>query len=227
LLARSERRRLQRRHDQTSGDEYLISIMDFPTSSNGNHGRRNNSAQTDTEAAKRTNQLLARLSDNDWTVLCDVDPRHGIDHVLVGPGGVFVLASRKPHGAGAARVKDGVVWLRKGADARADRPGVGINRNALEAAHALHRGIRSRTGRGPAVHPVVVLWCEFPQRVAESKQIAFVHGRDLLGWLGSQPRQLDEPGRAEVVQALQAIPRDRGPWRRWRAPHIGARRRVA
>lgn len=201
--------------------------MDRHASSNGHRGRRNHTEQTDSEAARRTNDLLARLPDSDWTVIPDVDPKHGIDHVAVGPGGVFAFASKKPDGDGGARVKDGVVWVRKGADTRAQRPGVAINRNALEAANALCRAIRSRTGRGPTVHPVVVLWCEFPQRVAESKQIAFVHGRDLLPWLAARPRQLDEPGRAEVVTALQALPPDRGPRRRWRAPHIGARRRAA
>ncbi len=201
--------------------------MEQKSNQNGRRGRGPRGQLADGDASKRTDQLLGRLSQHEWTVLSDIDPKHGIDHVAVGPGGVFVFASRKPDGAGAARVKDGVVWLRMGADARGDRPGVSINRDALDAGRHLHREIRSRTGRGPWVHPVVVLWCEFPQRVAESKQIAFVHGRDLLSWLASRPRQLDDQGRAEVVQALRAIPQDRLNKHRWRAPHIGSRRRAA
>lgn len=158
----------------------------------------------DEQAAERTEALLRRLPEREWSVLASVDPRHGVDHLLVGPGGVFAIASHTPPGA-AARVREGVLWLRRDHDARADRPEVAINRHVLDAARALHREIRSRTGRGPAVHPVVVLWCEFPQRIAESSRIAFVHGRDLLTWVTHRPAELDEAGREEVVRALRAI----------------------
>ena len=141
---------------------------------------------------------------------------------LVGPGGVFLIASRKPEGPGV-RVRDGVLWLRRGGDARSDRPGVAINRQVLDSARVLAREIRSRTGRGPKIHPVVVLWCEFPQAVVETRQITFVHARDLLWWLSARPRQLDEGGRAEVVRAIKAIPHERG----WRAARVRLRHRAA
>ncbi len=177
----------------------------------------------DDEAAKRTDTLLKGLNEREWTVLADVDPKHGLDHVVVGPGGVFAIASRLPE-PGGARVRDGVLWLRRGGDTRAEKPGVAINRHALDAARSLHREIRTRTGRGPEVHPVVVLWCEFPQRVAESGRIAFVHGRDLRSWLAARSPQLDDAGRREIVLALNAIPR--GPQHRLRA-HLPSRRRAA
>jgi hypothetical protein len=57
---------------------------------------------------------------------------------------------------------------------------------------------------------VVVLWCEFPQTLVESSQIVFIHGRDLLTWLGGRPKRLDEPGRREIAQAIRAThPPDR------------------
>jgi len=179
----------------------------------------------DEEAAKRTDALLRGLPGREWTVLEEIDSKHGMDHVVVGPGGVFAIASRFP-GSGGARVRDGVLWLRRGADARADRPSVAINRQALDAARTLHREIRTRTGRGPEVHPVVVLWCEFPQRVAESSRIAFVHGRDLRSWLSQRPIELDEAGRQEIVGAIDAIPHESG-HHRLRAPHLPLRRRTA
>jgi hypothetical protein len=163
----------------------------------------------DEAAARRTHELLERLDRREWTVLADVDPRHGVDHVLVGPGGVFAVASRKPETAGA-HARDGVLWLPRGGrtgerpgDTRAQRPEVEINREILATAHDLHREIRRRTGRGPAVEAVVALWCEFPQGVAESTQIAFVHGRNLRTWLLEHPPRLDEEGRRAVVQALR------------------------
>jgi hypothetical protein len=178
--------------------------------------------EVDEEAVRRTDALLRKLPEREWTVLSDVDRRHGVEHVLVGPSGVFVIASHKPAGA-AARVRDGILWLRHGQDARADRPGVAINRHALEAARALHREIRTRTGRGPVVHPVVVLWCEFPQRIAESSRIAFVHGRDLTAWVTHRARELDEPGRGEIVQALRAIAPADPTVRHLRLPHSSRR----
>lgn len=174
------------------------------------------------EAAERTEALLARLPERDWTTLAEIDPRYGVDHVLVGRGGVFVIASRKPPGAGV-RARDGVLWLRHDADARADKPGVTTNRQALDAARLLQREIRVRTGLGPPVLPVVVLWCEFPQRVAETSRIAFVHGRDLPAWLAARPRCLDEAAHAEIVRALRASRSSGvgGHPRRLHVPHRG------
>lgn len=166
-------------------------------------GRRSRE-RPDEEAALRSEALLRRLPEREWAVLSDVHMRHGVDHVLVGPGGVFAIASHTPPGA-AARVCDGVLWLRRDRDARADRPEVAVNRHVLDAARELHREIRARTGRGPTVHPVVVLWCEFPQRIAESSRIAFVHGRDLLAWVAQRPAELDVTGSAEIVTALRAV----------------------
>jgi hypothetical protein len=188
----------------------------------GRDSERSGPRHIDEEAARRTGTLLARLAGREWTVLDEIDPRHGADHVLVGPGGVYLIASRKPEGPGV-RVSDGVLWLRKGHDARSDRPGVAINRQVLDSARALQREIRSRTGRGPKIHPVVVLWCEFPQAVVESRQITFVHGRDLLLWLSARPQQLDEGGRGDVVQAIRAIPRESGS----RAARVLMRHRAA
>jgi hypothetical protein len=166
-------------------------------------------------AAERTERVLRKLPERDWRVVADLGGK--VEHVLIGPGGVFAVQSRKPAGVGAARVKDGMLWLRSGSDARADRPGGAINREALEAARALHKAIRSRTGRGPVVQPVVVLWCDFPQAVSESDRIAFVRGRDLLDWVAHRPQRLDVPGRDEVADAISAIQAERGGARRWRA----------
>jgi hypothetical protein len=190
--------------------------------------RSDGAATFTAEAVKRTDELLHRLPEREWTIFADIDPRYGVDHVLVGRGGVFVIASRKPPGAGV-RVRDGVAWLRHDADARADKPGVTTNRQALDAARVLHREIRTRTGLGPAVTPVVVLWCEFPQRVAESSRIAFVHGRDLLSWLSERPQRLDEHGQAAIVTALRASRSAgvAGRSGRLHLPHRGHGRRAA
>lgn len=183
--------------------------------------------QQDEDVAQRTERLLRKLPERDWTVLSLPVAKHGVEHVLIGPGGVFAISSRKPRGAHAARVKDGMLWLRNGGDARSDRSGGSINREALEAARSLHKAIRSRTGRGPLVQPVVVLWCEFPQAVAESDRIAFVRGKDLLDWISHRPQRLDASGRAEVAEAVSSIPVDGNGSKRWRTSLAARRHRAA
>jgi hypothetical protein len=176
----------------------------------------------DREAQERTAAVLARLAERGWHVVADVDRRHGaVDHVAIGPGGVFVLASRRP--AGCVRVKDGVLWLRRGADALADRPGLAIHRQAREAARALDRRLGVHTEHRLRVHPVVVLWSEFPQRVAETRQIAFVQGRELLGWLATRSARLDAAAQAEVAQAVAEIAREG----LRRTPHLPSRHKAA
>lgn len=175
----------------------------------------------DREAQERTAAVLARLAERGWHVVADVDRRHGaVDHVAIGSGGVFVLASRKP--AGCVRVKDGVPWLRRGADGLADRPGLAINRQALEAARALDRRLGARTEHRVRVHPVVVLWSEFPQHVAEARQITFVQGRELLGWLETRSARLESAAQAEVAQAVAEIAREG----LRRTPHLPSRHKA-
>jgi hypothetical protein len=174
------------------------------------------------QAAARTDALLRSLPARDWTILSDPDPKHGLDHIAVGPAGVFAIASRLP--AAGARVRDGVLWLRRGPDARTDRPSVAINRQTLDAARALQRELQSRIARAPAVQPVVVLWCEFPEHVAECRQLAFVHGRALRSWLTHRPARLDELARRELAQALSAPSHGA---RRTRAPHLPSWRKAA
>jgi hypothetical protein len=183
----------------------------------------------DAGAADRTDRALTRLPEREWDVLAGFDPRHGVDHVAIGPGGVFAITSRMPNGVAAARVKDGMLWLRRSGDPRADKPGAAITRQVLESARTLHKGIRARTGRGPEVCPVVVLWCEFPQSVAESSRIAFVRGCDLLDWLSHKPLKLDAEGRAEIASAVHSMPADaqQASRARWRPLHRFDRRSAA
>lgn len=161
--------------------------------------------ERDRDAYERTHRVLLSLPEQQWTVVSPYEHRHhGLPgHVLVGPAGVYLVFARKP--PGSVRVTDGVPWLRQGTDTQRDRPGPDVVRKALDPAQALAREIRARTGRGPVVHPVVVLWSEFPQRAVDTNQVAFVHGRELAGWLRARAPELDRPGLDEIAQATTNI----------------------
>jgi len=155
------------------------------------------------DAYERTARVLGALPSQRWHVVGPLHYRSAQPaHIVVGPGGVYLVRARKPDGS--VRVKDGVPWLRR-AGTQGERAGVDVNRKLVEPAEALAREIRARTGRGPAVHPVIVFWCEFPQRVAETNQLSFVHGSELAGWLRSRPAELEHPGLEEVAQVAANI----------------------
>jgi hypothetical protein len=163
--------------------------------------------------------VLLGLPAGEWSVVGQFEHRPGqTSHVAVGLSGVYLIVARQPEGC--VRVKDGVPWSRQGADARAERAHTDINRKVLEPAQTLERQIRTRTRHRPPVHPVVVLWSEFPQRVAETRRITFVHGRDLGGWLRRRSGELDTQGQADVAEIVAHMAENgtRGPRRRPRSP---------
>jgi hypothetical protein len=156
------------------------------------------------EAYDKTHRVLLALPEQQWSVISPYELRHGRPaHVMVGPGGVYLIIARKP--PGSVRVKDGTAWLRHTGDTQRERPGTDVTRKAVEPAQALAREIRSRTGRGPVVHPVVVLWSEFPQGVVETSNVTYVHGRELAGWLRSRAPELEGQGLDVVAQATANI----------------------
>ena len=169
-----------------------------------------------TEAQRRTEAVLDRLPTDSWSVVLH-NCRDGVDHVAVGPGGVYLIASHQPQGC--VRVKDGVPWLRRGDDPGSDRPSPALQRKVADPARHLQREIRDVAGQTATVHAVVVLWSEFPQRVAETSQVAYVHGRNLAGWLQGRAQELGDGARAPVVDALRQVEGDH----RRRTPRISRR----
>jgi hypothetical protein len=156
------------------------------------------------DAYERTHRVLLALPESQWSVISPYVLRHGQrSHVMVGCGGVYLIIARKP--PGSVRVKDGTAWLRHVGDPGRERPGIDVTRKATEPAEALAREIRSRTGRGPRVHPVVVLWSEFPQGVVETSNVTYIHGRELAGWLRARTPELEGQGLDAVAQATANI----------------------
>jgi hypothetical protein len=123
-----------------------------------------------------------------------------VDHVLVGPGGVFVLDSKNLDGE--VRVDRDVMSLIRPGD---DRPAYSSDQPARQArgnAAHIHDVIRRRTGRAPWVRGVVVLWATFPQQHARGNKVDLVVGSHLADWLTAQPTQLTAAEVEELAAAL-------------------------
>lgn len=54
------------------------------------------------------------------------------------------------------------------------------------------------------VQAIVVIWADFPQRIAEGHRIVFVHGDELVGWLEAQSRSLAADRLEAIATALEA-----------------------
>ena len=162
---------------------------------------------------------LAKLPASEWTVINDIPRgRYNFDHVVLGPGGLYCLNSKKSF----ARLRvESATRLRMSnpyEDAVSytdDRLLVRVKSEAAELSAILRR----RTGHRVWVHPVVVWWGPFPGREATHQKFAVVHGNELLSWLERQPRR-EVPHRAAIAAALQP-----GRRRKLRHERTGGRRR--
>jgi hypothetical protein len=155
-----------------------------------------------------TAKETGKLTIAGWVVLHDL--RRGaanIDHVLIGPGGVFVLDSKNLDGEVSVH-RDTMTLTRPG-DGRPAYSSDGPARQVRGNAAHLHELIQRRTGRTVWVRGVVTLWARFPQQHARGNRVDFVAGSKLADWLAGQPPQLSADQVAELAAAL--TPRRRRP----------------
>jgi hypothetical protein len=55
------------------------------------------------------------------------------------------------------------------------------------------------------VHPVVVLWCEFPAQVVQQGGVSYVNGAALAEWLAALPEQLSDEAVALARSRLETV----------------------
>lgn len=143
---------------------------------------------------RQTAETLSSL-DNSWRCEHDILWAGGNwDHVLVGPPGVYLLDSKRFSGQTAV-IRDGLVSGRRSYAGGRFRVAAARLCDALEA----------HLGRREWVQPVIVVWGEFPQRLLERDRVVYVHGSELLSWLGSQPRRLSSDDCRELFEAVRRI----------------------
>ncbi len=158
------------------------------------------------EGEKATAKALRRLVADGWLLINDIDISMGnVDHVLVGPPGVFLLDSKNLHGV--LSVSAGVLsvrWREDLADGYENRqlaPRM-RNRACLLEAHLRRHGVTD-----PHVQPVVVLWGAFDQGSFLSGKVAWIRGSELARVLKNRPTRLSGIERQRLAAVLEQ------PWR--------------
>lgn len=151
------------------------------------------------DGERRTEKALRPLARQGWMVVHDLDGDYGnIDHVLVGPCGVFMLDS-KNLGGNATVDEDGVLhvrWLEDPEDGYEVR---GISRRMRGCAAEVQRRL---DGAVRWVTPVVVIWGRFEQGIVEAEGVAFVRGEELAEWLVGRPDRLTEHAHERAAAAI-------------------------
>ena len=151
---------------------------------------------------ERTAKTLEPLLKRGWVVVHDLNRiKSNLDHVLVGPAGVFVLDTKNLHGT--VQIDGDVLSLTRPGDDRVAYRSDGLAQSARRQGYELNRLVKRRCDRSPWVSAVVVVWAEFPQHAAAGHKMHFVHGDHLIEWLDAQPARLSAVQVNEIAAALQ------------------------
>lgn len=140
------------------------------------------------EGRRRTRQVLKELTSEGWRVFhdCTLSGGERIDHLLAGPGGIYLLESRAWHGIVTVDLKGATITPQQ--DPTAAWTARGQHRLLPAATAAVVRALSARgQGSCPAIRAVVVVWAPFPEGVALSGRITYVAGDRLGSWLRNQP----------------------------------------
>lgn len=157
------------------------------------------------EGERRTGKAIRPLKRRGWDSRHDLQGKYGnLDHVVFGPGGVFLLDSKSL--SGTARVEEGVFAVHFEASPINDYSLPHLPRWMHGAASGLRDRLREKLGWIVDVDPVVVVCGNFPQRIAQCAGVAFVAVDALADWLETQPRRLSDGDRAAVAAAINDLP---------------------
>jgi hypothetical protein len=141
--------------------------------------------RTGADGEKATARQLRPLLKQGWAVYNDIQTEHGnIDHVLVGPAGVFMLESKRL--AGEVKLEASKLIVRWHEDPEDGYENDSIAGRARGAAFALSSDLKS-AGVNAWVQAVVVLWAHFDQRSIERDKVAWVRGDQLAAVLAARP----------------------------------------
>ena len=147
-----------------------------------------------------TAKALDRLVE--WRAFHDrIDPYGNLDHIVVGPGGVYVLDSKNLSGT--------VMVDRRGLTiSHPDTPSrpktYGIGQGTRHASRRMSGELRATVGVKLWVQAVIVIWGDFPAGVVKANEVFYVAGNRIADWLAVRPRTL-EPREMRLIElALEA-----------------------
>ena len=155
------------------------------------------------DGERRTERVLRKIERHGWHSVHDREGRYGnLDHVVVGPGGVFLLDSKNLSGT-VTLGDSGLETHYQGAP----RDGFTYTRLAgavSGAAAYLRERIAATTKLTYWVQAVVVVWGEFTEPDEQSGNVTYVSGEHLENWLLSQPLRLSARDRQLIALGLDA-----------------------
>jgi hypothetical protein len=152
-----------------------------------------------------TAKELRKLRSQGWSARHDLEDRYGnIDHVVAGPGGVFLLDSKNLWGT--VRVEDGILTCHHESSPRSDYSMPKQPHYVQTAAWAVERRLKERLGWIVDVRPVLVVWAAFPDGEATVDGVTVVRGDLLADWLRTQPLRIAPADRTVVGGALATLP---------------------
>ena len=161
---------------------------------------------TGAEGERKTERALRKLAKSGWIVLHDLPGRRGnIDHVVVGPPGLFVLDSKAP--SGALEVRGGrLVADRLGIDAlRYTRDFGG---RVAGTAHELWIDLGGRRAGIPRVRGVAVVWGKLSAATSNDR-FALVPGTEIADWLAAHPATLTPDAVHRLAAAVETLAAER------------------
>lgn len=162
--------------------------------------------RTGRDAERRTAKALRPLVRAGWAVAHDVGSEYGNrDHVLVGPGGVFLVDTKEL--SGVASVHGDAVRVERPDNPRGTYELRRLAGSVRRAAADLSRELQALTGERVWVHGAVVFWNEFPAGAVEADRVAFVDAHRAAAWFERQPRRLSPAQVDRVGAAVAALPR--------------------
>jgi len=122
-----------------------------------------------------------------------------VDHIVVGPGGVFLLDSKRLNGS--VVVAEGVATVRRldDPDLTDSHPGAA---HLLHLAKETHDRVLAATRISAWVTPVLVLWAVLPQGEVQDR-CAYVHGDRIADWLRAKPQTIAPQRLRQVADAVR------------------------
>ncbi len=160
------------------------------------------------EGERKTERALEPLVRAGWSFAHDIQgPGGNIDHIAVGPAGVYLLETKNPRGS--VEIRKGVTHVRPRHDPDRTTPLRSVRPQAAGAAARTKDEIERRSGIRAWVQPTVVFWSDFPAQLVEDDGCVYVHGSRLASWLRERPETLDQQQVERVAAAIASLASER------------------